>query len=47
MEVSPLIPLISFCVDLVFVVRVLAIVYLGIVWWANLAFASPVVGVFL
>ncbi|GMN68989.1 hypothetical protein TIFTF001_038042 [Ficus carica] len=41
-EVSPLVPRVGFCVD-----RVLAVVWLGVIWWANLAFASPIVGVIL
>ncbi|GMN60903.1 hypothetical protein TIFTF001_029989 [Ficus carica] len=46
-EVFPLIPRVGFCVDLGFVDRILAIVWLGDVWWVDLAFVSPVVGVFL
>ncbi|GMN64536.1 hypothetical protein TIFTF001_033609 [Ficus carica] len=36
-----------FCVDLDFVDRVLVVVWLGVVWWADLACVSPIVGVFL
>ncbi|GMN54266.1 hypothetical protein TIFTF001_023397 [Ficus carica] len=32
----------GFCID-----RVLVVVWMGVVWWAELEFASPVVGVFL
>ncbi|GMN37062.1 hypothetical protein TIFTF001_006513 [Ficus carica] len=41
-EVSPLVPRVGFCVNLGFVDPVLVVV-----WWVDLAFASPVVGVFL
>ena len=46
-EVSPLVPHVGFCVDLDFVDRVLIVVWLGVVWWVDLAFALPIVGVFL
>ncbi|GMN41585.1 hypothetical protein TIFTF001_010805 [Ficus carica] len=46
-EVSPLVTRVGFCIDLVFVDRVLAVVWLGVVWWVDITFASPIVGVFL
>ncbi|GMN57147.1 hypothetical protein TIFTF001_026257 [Ficus carica] len=41
-EDSPPVSRIGFCVN-----WVLAVVWLGVIWWADLAFTSPVVGVFL
>ena len=46
-EVFPLVPRVCFCVDLSFIDRVLVVVWLGVIWWTDLAFVSPVVGVFL
>ncbi|GMN53384.1 hypothetical protein TIFTF001_022519 [Ficus carica] len=46
-EVSPLVSHVGFCVDMDFVDRVLVVVWLTVVWLADLAFALPVIGVFL
>ena len=46
-EVSPMVPRVGFCVDLGFVDRILVVVWLGVIWWVDIAFAPPVIGVFL